>query len=173
MNKKIFATALLTAGLLINVVAADDRLNQTLQEQSSAPQHDSPKEWKRQQDLENLRRDSEINRLQKELDRINQQRPELSPAAKPEAFEIQRQLDQLRSDQQMQRLMNEQQLDRIQRESDPVRRQQIDDLNRRLRLESLQNQMRRNQTEQQLDRFRQQPGVRPGSRYSPLLGPRR
>jgi hypothetical protein len=174
MNKKLFAAALLTPALLINELAAEDQPNQTVQEQSSARQHDAAKELKRQQDLKNVQRDSEIDRLQKELDRLKQQRPELSPTKKPEAFEIQRQLDELRNDQQMQRLMTDQQLDRIERERDPARQQQqIDDLQRRQRLESLQDQMRRNQTEQQLERFRQQPTVMPGSRHIPLSGPRR
>jgi len=120
-NKKTFARTLLTVGLLINMAAAEDQLSESLREQSGARQDDQAKELKRQQDMENRRRENEIDRLQRELDNIKQQRPEFSPADKPEAFEIQRQLDQLRNDQQMQRLKNEQQLDRIQRERDPLR----------------------------------------------------
>jgi len=143
--------------------AAEDHLNETLQEQGRVRQDDKSKELEGQQDLENLRRDTEINRLQQELDTIKRQHPDFSPAQRPEAVETQRQLDQLRNDQQMQRLKNEQKLDRIQRERDPLRqRQQIDDLQRRQRIESLQDEIRRNQTEQDLNRLRRPHIIGPG-----------
>jgi hypothetical protein len=55
---KRFAVALLTAGLLAKGVgfAAEDQLNERLQEEGTAQQEDKAKELKRRQDLENLRR---------------------------------------------------------------------------------------------------------------------
>ena len=123
----------------------------------------------RQREVENLRRDGEIDRLQQELNKIKQ-RPDFSPARHPEAAVIQRQLDQLRNDQQMRRLQDQQQLNRSRSEADPVReRAQIDDLRFRPRIQSLQDQSRRNQVEQDLNRLRQ---PHPIHRTAPhILGP--
>jgi hypothetical protein len=170
-TNRVFSIALLTASFLMNELGfpAEDQLNETVQEQTSAG---PAKELKRQQDLENTRRQNEIDRLQRDLDHIKQQHPQLSPAERTQAIDIQRQLDQLRNDQQIQRLKNEQQLDRIQREPNPSRqRQQIDELQRRQRIDSLQDQLRRNQTERDLNRLQQQPILRPGP--SQILRPGR
>lgn len=166
--KRVFSIALLSASFLMNELGfpAEDQLNETVQEQSTAGQDGKAKELKRQQDLENTRRQNEIDRLQRDLDHIKQQHPQLSPAERTQAIDIQRQLEELRNDQQMQRLKNEQELDRIQREPNPSRlQQQLDSLERRQRIDSLQDQLRRNQTERDLNRLRQQPILRPGARH--------
>jgi hypothetical protein len=166
-TKRIFCIALLSAPWLMNEIAfaAENQLNETLQERTPPAADVNAKDLQRQQDLENIRRWNEISRLQQDLDLINKQHPQLSPAERTEAVEIQRQLDQLRNDQQMQRLKNQQELDRIQREPNPSRlQQQLDDLQRRQRIDSLQDQLRRNQAERDLNRLRQQPLLRSGPR---------
>lgn len=163
-SKRVFSIALLSASFLIGGLsfAAEDELQKNLQEPSTAGQ-EKPKELQREQDLENIRRQNDIDRLQQDLDRIKRQHPQLAPAERTQALEIQRQLDQLRNDQQMQRLKNQQELERIQREPDRSRlQQQLDELQRRQRIDSLQDQLRRNQAERDLNRLQQQPILRPG-----------
>jgi hypothetical protein len=173
-NKRVFSIALLSASFLIGGLsfAAEDELQKNLQEQSTAGQENKPKELQREQNLENIRRQNDIDRLQQDLDHIKRQHPQLSPAERTQALEIQRQLDQLRNDQQLQRLKNEQELERIQREPDRSRlQQQLDELQRRQRIDSLQDQLRRNQAERDLNRLQQQPILRPG--LGPILRPGR
>ena len=170
---RIFPIALLSASFLIDGLSfpADNDLKETLQEQNTAGQ-EKPKELQREQNLENIRRQNDIDRLQQDLDHIKQQHPQLSPAERTQALEIQRQIDQLRNDQQMQRLKNQQELERIQREPDRSRlQQQLDELQRRQRIDSLQDQLRRNQAERDLNRLEQQPILRPG--LGPILRPGR
>ncbi|HEY7322371.1 MAG TPA: hypothetical protein VIE89_32810 [Candidatus Binatia bacterium] len=173
-SKRVFSIALLSASFLIGRLsfAPEDELQKNLQEQSTAGQENKPKELQRDQNLENIRRQNDIDRLQQDLDRIKRQHPQLSPAERTQALEIQRQLDQLRNDQQLQRLKNQQELERIQREPDRSRlQQQLDELQRRQRIDSLQDQLRRNQVERDLNRLQQQPILRPG--LGPILRPGR
>src|SRR5678815_1713027 len=108
-TRSVFSIALLSVSFLMNELGfpAEDQINETVQEQSAAGQGDKVKELKRQQDFENIRRQNEIDRLQRDLDTIKQRSPQLSPAENARTTELQRQLDQLRNDQQMQRLKNE------------------------------------------------------------------
>ena len=56
------------------VFAAEDQLNEILQEQTKARQEEKARELKRQEPLENLRRDQDLNQQQHELDHIKQQK---------------------------------------------------------------------------------------------------
>ena len=164
-TKRAFLIALLSASFRVGGLscAAEDELQKYLQEQSTAGQENKAKELQRGQDLENIRRQNEINRLQQDLDHIEQQHPPLAPAERTQALEIQRQLDRLRNDQQLQRFKNQKELERIQREPDRSRlQQQLDDLNRRQRIDSLQDQLRLNEAERDLNRLQRQPSLRPG-----------
>ena len=143
------------------VFAAEDQVNEILQEQTKARQEEKARELKRQEQLDNLKREQDLNQQQRQLDQIKQQKSEPTQPQQPEAAQTQRQLDQLKNEQQLQQLQTDQRLERIERERDPIRqRQQIDDLQRQQRIDSLQDQIRRNQTQQNLDRLRQQPNIR-------------
>jgi uncharacterized protein YaiL (DUF2058 family) len=52
------------------VFAAEDQLNEILQEQTKARQEEKARELKRQEQLENLKREQDLNRQQHQLDQI-------------------------------------------------------------------------------------------------------
>ncbi len=137
--------------------AAADQLQEILQESGKARQDDKAKELKAKEQIDRLKQDQLSNQSQQQLDQTKQQNSDPAVAQKPQAGQIQHQLDQLRNDQQLQRLQTDQQLRRIEQDQDPLRQQQqINDLQRQQQIRSLQEQIQRNQIQQDLETMRQQ-----------------
>src|SRR5581483_10296746 len=137
------------------LLAASDQLEDALKAQSQARQEEKAREAQRQEQIENLKRDRDLDQPQRKIDQLERARPRSSRVE-----DNQRKLDQLKNDQQLQRLQDEQQINRIQRETDPLRQQQqIESLQRQQRIDSLQDQIRRNQVQQDLDRQLQRPDL--------------
>jgi len=135
--------------------AATDQLEEVFQEQVNARQQRKAEELKAREQIEQLKRDRQVNQAQQQLDRMQRQQADPPTGSGPRA--AQPQLDQFRNDQELQRLQTDQQINRIQQEKDPLRQQQqINDLERQQQIRSLQEQLQRNQMHEDMERLRHQ-----------------
>jgi hypothetical protein len=153
-----------TASLLLSTLllaptarwAATDPLRQT---RTQATQQEQVNALHQREQLEHLKRAQELNKTQRQLDKLRHQetsRPGL--AAQPRAQQLnetQRQLDQLKLEQQLNRVQHELKLNHIEREHNPFRRQeQIRELQFQQHMQFLQDQSRTKLMQQKLNRVR-------------------
>ena len=77
--------------LASRVFAAADLVEEILKEQTKARQGTKGKRAAAPEQIENLKRDREINQLQQQLDQLKQSKPEASQPQQPDAAQTQRQ----------------------------------------------------------------------------------
>src|SRR6266436_5238569 len=113
---------------------------------------------RQQQQIDQLQREQQQNQLQQRLDEI-QRRPMGQIQRRQQSNDLQQQLDQFQNERQQKQLQQEQQLNQVrdqQRLNQPQRQQQLDQFRSEQQLQELQQQQQIDQLRGQQQKLRQQ-----------------
>ena len=129
-----------------------DQLEEIRREQTRERHQNQLRELRGREQIEDLKRDQQLEGARKELER-KRQATTADPGARQELGEEQRRLDELKNEQQLEGVRRSLQFDRAQREQNPLRQQeQIRELQRQQQLDLLRDQA--NKLNQDLNRSR-------------------